>query len=52
MPLWPLPAIVVTLFTGFALMQQETQYLIGEVVVVAAGIALFILSKLWSAPAR
>ena len=52
MPLWPLPAIVVTLFTGFALMQQETQYLIGEVVVVAAGIVLFALSKLWSSPAR
>ncbi|QPC91712.1 APC family permease [Mesorhizobium sp. INR15] len=52
MPLWPIPALVVTLFTGFALMQQETQYLIGEVVVIGAGIVLFALSKLWSAPAR
>ncbi|QND64530.1 APC family permease [Mesorhizobium loti] len=52
MPLWPLPAIIVTVFTGFALWQQETQYLIGEGVVVAGGIVLFALSKLWSARTR
>jgi len=52
MPLWPLPAIIVTVFTGFALWQQETQYLVGEGVVVAGGIVLFALSKLWSARAR
>jgi amino acid transporter len=52
MPLWPLPAIIVSVFTGFALWQQETQYLIGEGVVVAGGIVLFALSKLWSTRAR
>lgn len=48
MPLWPLPALCVTLFTGFALWQQETQYLMGELVLVGAGLLLFLCSKVWA----
>lgn len=48
MPLWPIIPIIVTLFTGFALAQQEYQYLVGELVLVVVGILLFLISKLWS----
>lgn len=45
--LWPLPPIVVTLFTGMALMQQETEFLLGEVVLIAVALALWALSGTW-----
>ncbi len=48
MPFWPLPALIVTLFTGFALWQQETQYIVGEVILAAAGLLLFLGSKFWA----
>ncbi|QJP12347.1 APC family permease [Starkeya sp. ORNL1] len=48
MPLWPLPALIVTLFTGFALAQQETQFIVGELVLAAVALMLFALSKAWS----
>ncbi|WP_315928467.1 APC family permease [Mesorhizobium sp. SP-1A] len=48
MPLWPLPALAVTLFTGFALAQQEGQFLVGELVLAVAGVALFALLRTWS----
>ncbi len=49
MPLWPLPAIVVVLFTGIALALQETQYLVAEVVLAAIAVAFWAVSKSWSA---
>ncbi len=53
MPLWPIPPLVVTGFTGFALVEQETQYLIGEVVLIVIALAFWLLSKAWgAAPAR
>ncbi|MNO94467.1 putative amino acid permease YhdG [compost metagenome] len=45
--LWPLPPIVVTLFTGMALMQQETEFLLGEVVLIAVALALWAISGTW-----
>lgn len=48
MPLWPVPAGIVTAFTGFALVQQETQYLIGEGALVLGGLGLWALSKAWA----
>ncbi|HXM55242.1 MAG TPA: amino acid permease, partial [Candidatus Dormibacteraeota bacterium] len=43
MPLWPLPPIVVVLFTGFALVTQQAQYLVGEGVLVAAALGFWAL---------
>lgn len=48
MPLWPIPPLVVIVFTGFALVTQETQYLVGEAVLIAAGLVLWLLSKTWA----
>lgn len=48
MPIWPWPALVVVAFTGFALLQQETQYLVGELVLIGCGLALWLLSKAWT----
>jgi amino acid transporter len=48
MPLWPIPPLIVTAFTGFALIEQETQYLVGEVILIAAALLLWLLSKSWS----
>jgi amino acid transporter len=45
--LWPLPPIVVTAFTGLALMQQETQFLLGEVVLIAVALGLWAISGTW-----
>ncbi len=50
MPLWPIPPLVVTVFTGFALIEQETQYLVGEVLLIAVALLLWVLSKSWSKP--
>jgi len=53
MPLWPLPPLIVTAFTGFALIEQETQYLVGEVVLIGIALLFWLMSKSWnSAPAR
>jgi amino acid transporter len=43
MPLWPLPPLVVVLFTGFALVTQQAQYLAGEGVVVVAALGFWAL---------
>ncbi|RDH76270.1 APC family permease [Mycolicibacterium moriokaense] len=48
MPLWPLPALIVIGFTGVALATQETQYLIGEVVLIVVALACWAGSKRWS----
>ncbi len=48
MPLWPIPPLVVIVFTGIALATQETQYLIGELVLIALALAAWAGSKKWS----
>jgi amino acid transporter len=48
LPLWPVPPVIVVAFTGLALVKQETQYLIGEVVLIAAALGLWLLSRLWA----
>lgn len=47
MPLWPLPPIVVV-FTGIALVLQESRYLIAELVLAAVAVAFWAVSKTWS----
>jgi amino acid transporter len=48
MPLWPLPPLVVVGFTGVALATQETQYLIGEVVLICLALLAWAGSKKWA----
>lgn len=51
MPLWPVPPIIAMLITGFALIQQDTQYKVGEAILVAAAILFYFGSRwVWSAP--
>ncbi len=47
MPFWPLPPIIVVAFTGYALVSQTTDFLIGELVLAGAAVGLWALSKLW-----
>lgn len=47
MPLWPLPPLVVVGFTGYALLSQTTDFLIGELVLAGVAVAMWALSKLW-----
>lgn len=51
MPGWPIPPVIVTLFTGFALIEQENQYLIGEILLIAVALACWAASRLWTEPA-
>jgi amino acid transporter len=44
MILWPLPPIVVILFTGFALVTQEGQFIVGEVVLIAVALIFWAAS--------
>jgi amino acid transporter len=48
MPLWPVPPVIVVAFTGLALVKQETQYLVGELVLIGVALALWLLSRLWT----
>lgn len=48
MPLWPLPPLVVVVFTGIALATQGAEYIIGEVVLIALALAAWAGSKKWS----
>lgn len=48
MPLWPLPPIVVVVFTGIALALQESRYLVAEFVLAAIAVAFWAVSKSWS----
>jgi len=50
MPLWPLPPIVVVIFTGIALVTQEVQYLIAEGVLIVIALACWVGSRYWSTP--
>jgi amino acid transporter len=47
MPLWPVPPVIVVAFTGLALIKQEGQYLIGELVLIGVALVLWLLSRLW-----
>ena len=48
MPLWPLPPIVVVVFTGVALVLQGREYLIAELVLALIAVALWGISKTWA----
>ena len=48
MPLWPLPPIIVVAFTGIALVTQEPQYLIAELVLIAIAVGMWAVSRFWS----
>ena len=48
MPLWPLPPIIVVVFTGIALVLQEPRYLIAELILAAIAVALWAISKTWA----
>lgn len=48
MPFWPLPPLIVAGFTGFALIEQEPKYLIGELVLVGLALLCWVGSKAWS----
>jgi len=47
MAFWPLPPIIVVAFTGYALITQTPDFLIGELVLAGLAIACWALSKLW-----
>lgn len=47
MPFWPFAPVVVVAFTGYALVTQTTDFLIGELVLMAAALAMWALSKTW-----
>jgi len=47
MPLWPLAPVIVVTFTGYALVSQTTDFLIGELVLAGVAVLLWALSKLW-----
>lgn len=50
MPLWPLPPIVVIVFTALALVMQEGKFLVAEGVLIVIALACWIGSKYWSRP--
>lgn len=47
MLLWPLPPVIVILFTGYALLSQTTDFLVGEIVLAGVAVGLWGLSRLW-----
>lgn len=47
MPFWPLPPVVVIAFTGYALITQTSDFLIGELILAGIAVALWALSRLW-----
>lgn len=51
MPLWPVPPLIVVIFTGVALGMQETDYLIAELILICLALACWAGSKRWSRPA-
>jgi amino acid transporter len=48
MPLWPLPPLVVVIFTAVALATQERQYLVAEIVLIAVAVACWLGAKKWA----
>jgi hypothetical protein len=52
MPAWPLPPLVVVLFTGFAIATQQQQYLLGEAVLSAGALVFWaVWHYRWRQPA-
>lgn len=49
MPFWPLAPVIVVSFTGYALVTQTTDFIIGELVLAGAAVATWAISKLWRA---
>lgn len=47
MPFWPFPPVVVMAFTGYALLTQTSDFLIGELVLAGVALAMWALSKTW-----
>lgn len=47
MPFWPLPPLIVIGFTGYALVAQTSDFLIGELVLIGVALALWLLSRTW-----
>jgi amino acid transporter len=47
MPFWPLAPLVVVFFTGYALITQTTDFIIGELLLAGAAVAMWAMSKLW-----
>lgn len=47
MPFWPFAPVVVVVFTGYALVTQTTDFLIGELVLAGAALVMWALSKTW-----
>ena len=52
MPAWPIPPLIVIGFIGVALITQETQYLVGELVLIVAALACWAGSRVWSPTSR
>jgi amino acid transporter len=46
MPLWPLPPVIVVIFTGVGLVKQEAKYLVAELILIAVSLAFWALSGL------
>jgi len=44
-PLWPVPSLIVVFFNGFALITQETQFLIGEIIMIALALLCFVVFR-------
>lgn len=47
MPFWPFAPVVVVAFTGYALITQTTDFLIGELVLAGIALLLWALSRTW-----
>lgn len=52
MPAWPIPPLIVIGFIGVALVTQETQYLVGEAVLIVLALAFWAGSRVWSPTSR
>lgn len=50
MPFWPLPPLIVVGFTGYALLSQTSDFLIGSIVLTAFAVGLWALSRFWRTP--
>lgn len=48
MPMWPMPPLVVIIFTTVALVTQETQYLVAEGGLILIALACWVGSKFWA----